>query len=189
MYVLPRSGMNPPFSYLQINEYWASGMYRHTVSVLFIAEGCWGFYIAPQPTLIKIDFFVSKCMLYIWLQAQETKTKDTLSFWNNPYALQQSAVPFRSCWDYNIEQTFPHPYSQKEHVTGGGKVGEGSIPLSELLITLRLPSSPPLRGTTGLEEPSAAAQLKNKQRARVLTYFSSSALSSRRRNQFSFGQQ
>ncbi len=61
--------------------------------------------------------------------------------------------------------------------------------LSTLLITLRLPPFfSPLGGTAGPEEPAAAGRmlLKAQHCARVLNYFPSSALSSRRGNQFSF---
>lgn len=155
-------------------------------------------YIPQQPTLIKIDFFVYKCMLSVWLRAPETKTKDTLSCWNNPYPLQQPPMPFRCCCDCNIEQSLPRPpprqsmCSRWRHSRGGGLrriyTRDGrTIPceFTQLFTPLRLPPS-----AAGLEEPAAGrALLKAKQCARVLKYFSSSALSSRRGNQFGFGQQ
>lgn len=71
-------------------------------------------YILAQPTLIKIDFFVSKCMLSIWLWAQQ-------GLETNPYPLEQSPAPLRSCCDYNIEQIPLPPKGARG--TGGGSRG------------------------------------------------------------------
>lgn len=154
-------------------------------------------YIFQQPTLIKIEFFLSKYMLLLWLQARQRKTEGALSYWNNPYPLQQSPKPFRSCFDYNIEQ--PPTPCKMSMCKWWWLSGEGWENLywrqnqnnSQSIHAAHAVSLPlPLRGTAGLQEPIAADCWRaSVQCARVLSYFPCAALSSRRGNQFSFGQQ
>lgn len=179
----------------------------HSLSVVY----GWGLlgetvYVSQQPTLIKIDFCVSKCMLSIWLQAQEKKTKDTSAaeiIHINLNTLQCHLDPAAII----ILSRSPPPSKRSKcnWWRHSGEGWEGSIkrrhPNSSQLIHAAL-HSPHHPWAPSLSPPScppppqrhrwawgAWVLVKAKQCARVLNYFSSSALSSRRGNQFSFGQQ
>lgn len=154
----------------------------HTVPVLFIAVGWATVCISQQPTLIKIDFFVSKCMLSFWLGAQEPERLGVAEI------IHISLTSLRCHLDtttITILSRFLRP--QRARGTGVGTQGRAEEDLKRganrhqnnplwIHTALHCSSFPPsrLRGTAAPEEPVSTGQvlLKSKHCERILNYFS-----------------